>query len=86
MPAYLTETIGAIAATLTTLCWLPQTLQIIKTKETKAISLSSQALFATGVCLWLIYGVLIVSWPIIGANVATLALLTIIITLKLRHG
>ena len=77
---------GAFAAAVTTLCWAPQALRILRTRETKAISLASQASFAVGLTLWLVYGVLIDSWPVIIANVLTLALVGSIIALKLRFG
>jgi len=86
MPSFMADMIGSFAAFLTTICWLPQTIKIIKTKETSAISLVSQTIFASGVILWLVYGVIIVSWPIIAANLTTLLLLIIIIYLKIRHG
>ena len=80
------ELIGAAAATITTLCWLPQAVNIVRTRETKGISLLSYGAFASGIVLWLIYGLLIESWPLIGANVVTLAIVCIIIALKLHHG
>ncbi len=80
------EALGFCAALLTTFCWLPQAWQTIKTRDTSGISLWTQALFATGIVLWLIYGVLIASWPLIGANTVTLALVLIILTMKLRYG
>ena len=43
-------------------------------------------LFATGVLLWLVYGLLIVAWPVIIANVITLALALLIIGMKLKFG
>jgi MtN3 and saliva related transmembrane protein len=43
-------------------------------------------IFTTGVALWLAYGIAIHSWPMILANVATLALATTILVLKLRYG
>jgi MtN3 and saliva related transmembrane protein len=43
------------------------------------------ALFTSGVSLWLIYGLLLPSMPIIVANAATLALILAIITLKFRY-
>lgn len=86
MPSFVVDVVGSFAALLTTICWLPQTLKIIKTKETSAISLSSQTIFALGVILWLIYGLMILSWPIIAANFVTLILLIVIIYLKLQHG
>lgn len=86
MPSFFVDIVGSVAAFLTTICWLPQTVRIIKTKETSAISLASQAIFASGVALWLVYGFMISSWPIIAANFITLLLLIVIIFLKLKHG
>ncbi len=78
--------IGASAATLTTLCWIPQALKILLTGDTQGVSLLTYIVFAIGLVLWLSYGVLLGSWPIIGSNVVTLALVIPIILLKLRHG
>lgn len=78
--------IGSIAAILTTICWVPQTIKIFKSGDTRSISLSSQIGFGAGVMFWLAYGILIYSKPIIFANIATLTQVIIIIILKLRHG
>jgi MtN3 and saliva related transmembrane protein len=78
--------VGTLAATLTTLCWLPQALHIIRTRDTSAISLLTYSTFAVGLVLWLSYGLLLGSWPIIGSNVVTLVPVIAIIVLKLRHG
>jgi MtN3 and saliva related transmembrane protein len=78
--------VGGAAATLTTICWLPQAIKILRTQDTAAISLLTYSVFAVGLVLWLGYGVLLGSWPIIGSNVVTLALVIPIILLKLRHG
>ncbi|SIQ30965.1 MULTISPECIES: SemiSWEET transporter [unclassified Bosea (in: a-proteobacteria)] len=86
MPAAPVELIGFAAATLTSLCWLPQAWRTIRTRDTRAISLWTQVLFACGVVLWLAYGVLIVSWPVIAANAMTLTLVLAIIGMKLRFG
>jgi len=82
----LVETVGALAATLTTICWLPQALRTIRTRETRAISLLTQAIFAVGLALWLVYGIGLGSWPIIIANALTLGLVGMILALKLRYG
>ena len=81
-----TETIGALAALATTLCWLPQAARTIRTRETRATSLTSQVAFAVGLALWLVYGLLIGSWPLVGANALTLLLVSIIVAMKLRYG
>jgi MtN3 and saliva related transmembrane protein len=78
--------IGYIAAACTTLCWLPQAVRTIRTRDTKAISLWTQALFAFGIVLWLIYGLFIASIPIVIANGVTLILVLLIIAMKIRYG
>jgi MtN3 and saliva related transmembrane protein len=86
MPPYLADVIGMTAATLTTLCWLPQTILILRTRDTRAISLATQSTFACGVALWLAYGLLIGSWPVIISNAITLILVGAIVALKIFHG
>jgi len=43
-------------------------------------------LFCTGVGLWLLYGLLITSWPVVISNFVTLVLSGAVLVLKLRHG
>jgi MtN3 and saliva related transmembrane protein len=78
--------VSSIAATLTTVAFLPQALRIIRLRETEAISLSMYVTFAAGVTAWLAYGLLVWNWPIILANGVTLMLALIILALKLRYG
>ena len=82
----LIDSIGATSAALTTLCWLPQAIKIIREKETRSISLTATTAFTLGVALWLIYGIAIVDWPLIGSNAITLMLMVPILTMKLRYG
>ena len=86
MASLIVDTIGAAGAVLTTLCWVPQALKIIRDKETKAISLPGTVLCAVGVLLWLIYGWAIADAPLIGSSAITLAMMSIIMALKIRHG
>ncbi len=80
-----TTIIGLIAACLTTFAFLPQTLQVIRTKETKNISLNMYIAMTAGVILWLIYGILLSEIPIIIANLVTLVFSVIILVLKLKY-
>jgi MtN3 and saliva related transmembrane protein len=82
----LAEWIGYLAATLTTISFVPQVWQILKTRHTKDISLRMYILFTCGVSLWLAYGVLMAAWPIIIANIVTLGLASTVLVMKLRHG
>lgn len=80
------DILGFAAAILTTLCWLPQALRTIRTKDTKSLSLSTQSAFTLGVGLWLVYGILAHNPPIIFANGLTFILVGLILVLKLRYG
>ena len=82
----LIDAIGATGAALTTLCWLPQAMKVIREKETRALSLPATTAFTLGVVLWLIYGLAIGDWPLIGSNAVTLALMLPIVVMKLRYG
>lgn len=79
------EYIGFVAASLTTLSFLPQTIQIIRTKDTKSISLGMYIMFVSGVALWLTYGFYIGDKPLILANMITLVLSSIILVFKLNE-
>jgi MtN3 and saliva related transmembrane protein len=86
MNATLVNAIGMTGAVLTTVCWLPQAIQIIRSRETRAISLSGTLAFTIGIVFWLIYGLALMDWPLITSNVVTLALMLVIVSFKLRHG
>ena len=80
------DLIGATGAVLTTLCWLPQAFKVVREKEARAISLPATGAFTFGIALWLIYGLAIDDWPLIGSNAVTLAIMLPILALKLRYG
>jgi MtN3 and saliva related transmembrane protein len=84
--ASLIDIVGIIGAALTTLCWLPQLFKVLREKEARALSLPTTSAFTVGVMLWLIYGLAIGDWPLIGSNAATLALIAPILVMKLRYG
>ncbi|HLO75145.1 MAG TPA: SemiSWEET transporter [Magnetospirillum sp.] len=81
----ITQSVGAIAATLTTLAFVPQVVKTLKTRHTRDISLSMWVLFSAGVALWLVYGLLMAAWPVIAANAATLVLALIVLGVKLSN-
>lgn len=80
----MTDMIGLVAAMLTTISFLPQTLLVLRTGRTDGISLTMYALFTTGVAGWLVYGILVESLPVMIANAITLALAATILGLKVR--
>jgi len=81
-----TDNIGSAAATLTTMAFIPQVWKIWRTKHTADISMGMYVLFTIGVALWLTYGILIGSWPIIMANSFTLVLASAVVAMKSKFG
>ncbi|AXK71548.1 hypothetical protein DWG18_04085 [Lysobacter sp. TY2-98] len=80
------EWVGYVAASLTTLSFLPQAIKTIRTRDTSGISLGMYVVFTVGVACWFLYGLALTSWPMIVSNLLTLGLSATILTLKLRHG
>lgn len=80
------ELIGYSAAFLTTLSFVPQAWLSFRTRDVRGISLGMYSVFTVGVALWLLYGLMMGAWPIVVANGVTLALASVILTLKLRYG
>ena len=78
--------IDFVAATLTTIAFVPQLIRIWRTRSAKDISLGMYALFTLGIVLWLVYGILIESWPLIAANCVTLLLAGGVLVMKIRFG
>jgi MtN3 and saliva related transmembrane protein len=78
--------IGFAAAVCTTAAYLPQVIRTWRTRSTADISLAMFTVMTLGVALWLVYGIAIVSWPIIACNSVTLVFASTILILKLRHG
>lgn len=80
------EWLGYVAATLTTLAFVPQAVKIIRTRDTRGISLGMYLVFTIGVALWFGYGIVLHSWPMIVSNAITFVLASVILAMKLRHG
>ena len=78
------ELIGYLAATLTTISFVPQVLHTWRLRSAHGISLGMYAIFTSGVVLWLVYGLLLGAWPLIIANTATLVLALFILAMKVR--
>jgi MtN3 and saliva related transmembrane protein len=78
--------LGFFAGMLTTVAFLPQLIKTWKTRSAEDVSLVMLITFCSGVFLWLIYGVLIHSAPVVAANVVTLVLALAILVLKIRYG
>ena len=79
------EWTGYVAATLTTLAFVPQALKTIRSKDTRSISLGMYVVFTIGIGFWLAYGISLGSMPMILSNIVTFALSATILALKLKY-
>ncbi|MGH8260992.1 MAG: SemiSWEET transporter, partial [Steroidobacteraceae bacterium] len=80
------DLIGYTAAALTTLAFVPQVLKIRRERSADDISTGMYSVYIAGVGLWLAYGVLAASWPIILANAATICLAAAVLAMKWRFS
>ncbi len=75
--------IGAAAAFCTTVSYVPQLRKSWQTGETGDLSFKMLLLLATGLALWLVYGLKRSDFVIVIANGASLTMLCAIIAIKL---
>lgn len=85
MASAIAESVGLAAAVLTTGSFVPQAIRVLKTRDTRAISLAMYAMFTSGSLLWFIYGICIRSTSVIAANAITFLLALTILILKSRQ-
>lgn len=64
--------IGYLAAALTAFCNFPQLLRVLRRGETEDLSLRMYLMLATGLSLWVAYGLLNSDWPVVLANITSL--------------
>jgi MtN3 and saliva related transmembrane protein len=81
----MTQIIGLVAGTCTSLAATPQLVKAWKTKEVKDISMKMFLLFVVGVGLWLLYGILKSDIPIVITNSISLAFNGAMLVLKLKY-
>lgn len=76
------EILGFIAAALGSISFLPQVIKIWRLRSVKELSMSMYILYTISVVLWLIYGIIIKSSPLIIAEMVTLILVSTILVMK----
>ena len=79
------DSIGYVAAALTTLSFFPQAIKTLRTDDTRSISLSMYSLFTSGVAIWAVFGLLSGNGPVIFANGFTLIPASFVLQKKIRH-
>lgn len=77
------EYVGSTAGALTTFAFLPQVIKVWRTRCADDLSFLTFAVFCLGVALWMAYGVLIASPPLIVTNAITFVLALALVVMKI---
>lgn len=80
----MTESIGFAAAACTTFAFVPQSVRVWRTRSAADISLAMYLILVTGVVLWIAYGWLIRSAPLVAANSVSLLFAGSVLAGKLK--
>lgn len=81
----MTTYLGCLAGIITVGAFLPQALRIVRTRQTRDLSLGTFALLMAAGSLWILYGVLNRDWPVIITNLGMVSLNAIIAGAKIRY-
>jgi len=77
-----TQTIGTLAAILSTLNQFPQAIKVYRSHDTQSISLAMYFIVEGAIILWLVYGILLNDFPLMLANSLSLIPITYIFIMK----
>ena len=80
------QILGLAAGTITSITFLPQVLQIWKTKSAKDLSLQMLLLLILGVTMWLTYGLLVKDTAIIYTNSMVLVMSLLMLYFKYKFN
>jgi MtN3 and saliva related transmembrane protein len=79
------DAIGTTAGLCGIAGFLPQLIKIVREKDAEGVSLKMYAVTTLGFVLWVTFGVLKQSWPIIASNGTMLVLAAAILVMKLKY-
>lgn len=77
--------IGTAAATLSTVAFLPQAIYVLRTRDTRSLSLPMYVMFFISVVLWCLYGILIGDLPLSISNAIVVVLAFLIMAFKIKN-
>jgi len=77
--------LGLVAGSFTTVAFVPQVIRTFRFKSARDLSLAMIGLNATGIFLWLIYGLYTRSLPIVVANLITFILVSSALILAIKY-
>ena len=78
--------LGALGSVCSISSFVPQAWKVVRTGETRALSLQMYLLTVTGFAFWTAYGCVLAAWPIIVTNATCFLMSTFILFMKLRSA
>lgn len=82
----ISDIVGTGAAICSMSSFAPQIAKIWRERDASQISLRMYLVTVTGFMLWIGFGAMTRSWPVVGSNTVCLILSAAILVLKLRFG
>jgi len=82
---FIGEFFGYLAGIATAICFLPQTVKTIKTRNVGDLSCLSYVIYNIGILSWILYGIYLHSMQMIVFNFISLVFAFTILCLILRH-
>lgn len=85
-PSFLPEVVGFCAGLCSMVSFTPQLIKTWRERDARSISLRMYVVTVTGFSLWVTYGVMIGSWPVMLTNSVCLILSALILAMKWRFS
>jgi MtN3 and saliva related transmembrane protein len=85
-PETVVNAIGTAAGLCSMASFTPQLIKIAREKQAEGVSLRTYVVNVVGFVLWIVYGVLLGSWPVAVSNAVNLMLAGAILVLRCRYG
>ncbi|MBP5533903.1 MAG: hypothetical protein J6Y03_00125 [Alphaproteobacteria bacterium] len=85
MMDFIGESLGYLAGICTAIVFLPQTIQTIRSRNVKGLSLTSYIIYCTGMLSWILYGVYLGSIQMMLFNAISLFFAAIILYLIIQN-
>ena len=86
MTPLVVNAVGTLAALCSMTSFAPQLIKIWKEKDASQVSLWMYLVTVVGFGLWIAYGVMLKSWPLVGSNSVCLLMSASILALRVRYG
>jgi len=76
------QALGFVAGFLTSVAFVPQVVKTWRSRSADDLSATTLTAFTVGILLWLVYGIVLASWPLVLSNAITLVLTALLCVLK----